>query len=215
VLWGLLGGWAGAIRVSAPRRVRLEGIRCRRRTLRPQDLAVHRFIPVTTPICTLIDLAAHHSTDALEAMIGEADIRRLCTPDDVRRALDDVPPRPGVAILRRLLDRRTFRLTRSKLERLFIPIALGAGLSRPLTRAQVGGVEVDFFWPDLGLVVETDGLTYHRTPQQQTADVERGQLHFANGLTPLRFTHWQVTNEPDYVERLLRRARERLTPAAA
>jgi very-short-patch-repair endonuclease len=28
----------------------------------------------------------------------------------------------------------------------------------------VNGFKVDFFWPELGLVVETDGWRYHRTP---------------------------------------------------
>ena len=87
-------------------------------------------------------------------------------------------------------------------------------MSRPLTRHRVNGVEVDFLFPELGLVVETDGLTYHRTPQQQAADLERDQLHFSRGLTPLRFTHWQVRYEPGHVEGILRRAGERLSEAA-
>jgi very-short-patch-repair endonuclease len=215
VLWGLLKDWAGAITISVPRERRLAGIRVRRRSLRPQDLTVRNGIPATTPICTLVDLAARHGDDALEQMINEADVRGLCTPPDLRAALEDVPRRPGVAILRRLLDRRTFRLTRSRLERLFIPIALRAGLPPLLTRQRVNGVEVDFYFPELGLVVETDGLTYHRTPQQQAADLERDQLHFASDLTPLRFTHWQVRHDPGYVGRILRRAGERLTSAGA
>jgi very-short-patch-repair endonuclease len=32
-----------------------------------------------------------------------------------------------------------------------------AGLPLPLTKQMVNGFEVDFYWPDLGLVVETDG----------------------------------------------------------
>ena len=52
----------------------------------------------------------------------------------------------------------------------------------PLTRVRVNGYEVDFYWPDLGLVVETDGLAYHRTPAQQAADRVRDQAHTAAGL---------------------------------
>ena len=33
----------------------------------------------------------------------------------------------------------------------------------PLTSQRLNGFRVDFFWPELGLVVETDGLRYHRT----------------------------------------------------
>ena len=57
-----------------------------------------------------------------------------------------------------------------------------------MTRQRVNGFEVDFFWPTLGLVVETDGLRYHRTPAQQARDRVRDQAHTAAGLTPLRFT---------------------------
>jgi very-short-patch-repair endonuclease len=67
----------------------------------------------------------------------------------------------------------------------------------------VNGFVVDFYWPDLGLVVETDGLRYHRTPAQQARDRLRDQVHLAAGMTPLRFTHAQVRFEPEYVERIL------------
>ena len=60
-------------------------------------------------------------------------------------------------------------------------------------------------WPELGLVVETDGLRYHRTPAQQARDRLRDQAHLAAGMTPLRFTHAQVAFEPKHVERTLRR----------
>src|SRR3712207_9318820 len=54
-------------------------------------------------------------------------------------------------------------------------------------------------WPQLGLIVETDGATYHRTGSKQTRDRRRDQAHLAAGLTPLRFTGYQVRFEPDHV----------------
>ena len=69
---------------------------------------------------------------------------------------------------------------------------------------------VDFHWDELGLVVETDGLRYHRTPAQQARDRERDQAHAAAGLTPLRFTHAQVAYEADRVEQVLVAVVERL-----
>jgi very-short-patch-repair endonuclease len=53
------------------------------------------------------------------------------------------------------------------------------------------------------LVVETDGLRYHRTPAQQARDRLRDQTHLAAGLKPLRFTHAQMKFEPAYVEATL------------
>src|SRR4051794_12349880 len=75
-------------------------------------------------------------------------------------------------------------------------MAARAGLPRPQTQIYLNGFRVDFYWPDLGLVVETDGLRYHRTPQQQARDRLRDQAHAASGLTPLRFTHAQADTTP-------------------
>jgi very-short-patch-repair endonuclease len=69
----------------------------------------------------------------------------------------------------------------------------------------VNGFEVDFFFPDLGLVVETDGLRYHRTPSTQVRDARRDRAHTLAGMTPLRFTHYEVKYESDQVRSELRR----------
>jgi very-short-patch-repair endonuclease len=55
------------------------------------------------------------------------------------------------------------------------------------------------------LVVETDGLRYHRTPSAQARDRLRDQTHTAAGLTHLRFTHYQVKYEGAFVAKILRR----------
>jgi very-short-patch-repair endonuclease len=105
--------------------------------------------------------------------------------------------------LRTWLDRRTFRLTRSRLERLFLPLAREVGLPVPETKVWVNGFEVDFLWPDLRLVVETDSLRHHRTPAQQARDHLRDQAHTAAGFATLRFTHEQVRYEPEHVRAVL------------
>ena len=136
-------------------------------------------------------------------MINEADKYNLTHPPQLREALAARAGEPGVARLRHILDRRTFRLTKEELERRFLPLAARAGLPTPLTGQWVNRFEVDFYWPDLGLVVETDGLRYHRTPAEQARDRLRDQTHTAAGLVPLRFTHEQVRYEPEYVARIL------------
>ena len=81
-----------------------------------------------------------------------------------------------------------------------------AGLPVPLTKQLVNGCEVDFYWPDLGLVVETDGLRYHRTASTQTRDARRDRAHTLAGMTPLRFTHYEIKYEPGRVRAELSRA---------
>lgn len=133
---------------------------------------------------------------------GQAGLDRSC--GTLRGALDVMPPRPGAGKVRRLLDRWTLVLTDSELEQRLLPIARAAGPPDPLTGVVLNGFKVDFYWPSLGLVVETDGLRCHRTPAEQARDRVRDQAHAAAGLTALRFTHAQVRYEPGHVERTLR-----------
>lgn len=160
-------------------------------------------IPVTSPAQTIIDLAARHDRMTVERMVDEADRLDLITPPQLRAALERHSGERGVARLRTWLDRRTFRLTRSRLERLFLPIASQVGLPVPETKVWVNGFEVDFLWRDLRLVVETDSLRHHGTPSQQSRDHRRDQAHVAAGFTSLRFTHEQVRYEPEHVRGVL------------
>ena len=84
-----------------------------------------------------------------------------------------------------------------------------------MTRQRVNGFRVDFYWPSLGLVVETDGLRYHRTPAQQARDLVRDQAHIAAGMTPLRFTHAQVRFESASVRETLVSVASRLQARGA
>jgi very-short-patch-repair endonuclease len=202
------------IPVASPRRC--DGV-CvyRRPNLRATHVAVRKAIPVTKPVRTTIDLATRFGTAQLERMINEADRLGLFSPEELLTGLDDYPGVSGVGPLRSILSARTFRLTDSELERRFLRIVEKARMSYPLTQQNVAGFRVDFFWPDLGLVVETDGLTYHRTPSQQARDRLRDQTHLAAGLTPVRFTHAQVRYESGYVSETLASLASRLERARA
>ena len=205
-LWGIRDGGADPIEVSVPGDTprRVPGLLVHRRSsLAARDAGVRYGIPVTDPVTMLIDIAAGLPRSELERAVNEADRLGLVDPESLRRALDETAPRPGVGRLRRLLDRATFTLTRSELERRFLRIASAAGLPKPQTCVEVNGFEVDFYWRDLRLVVETDGLRYHRTPAQQARDRLRDQAHTAAGLTHLRFTHAQVGYSAEYVRGVL------------
>ena len=205
-LWGIVRERRGRVDVSVRRRSkhRRTGIRAHGRPSLPAgEVTLHDGIPVTTPARTLVDLATQLDCTALERAINEADKRDLIDPEALREHLSSFAGEPGVRALRALLDRHTFLLSDSDLEILFRPIAAAAGLSQPLSKQVVNGFEVDFHWPRLGLVVETDGLRYHRTPSAQTRDRVRDQAHVAAGLSVLHFTHWQVKHEPAHIRDVL------------
>jgi very-short-patch-repair endonuclease len=200
----------GPIEISVPAHVARSssGVVVHRRTA--FEVTRCHGIAVTTPVCTLIDLATCLQRDRLEAAINEADKRNLTDPEQLRSALATVGRRPGVRALREVLDRRTFSLTDSQLERRFLRLVRAAGLAAPETARWLSGFKVDFYWPELKLVVETDGLRYHRTPAQQSKDRLRDQAHSAAGLTPLRFTHAQIRFEPERVTATLAAVAARL-----
>ena len=205
VLWRIRPRGSEQIHVTVPAHVvrRRPGVRVHRtRNLSPGELCRHHGIPVTDPIRTLVDLATRLPEPEVEAAINEADKLSLVHPEALRESLAGSNLRGG-AVVRRLLDRPTFVPTDSALERRFLPIAQRAGLPQPRTRSYVNGFRVDFYWPDLGLIVETDGLRYHRTPTQQARDRVRDQAHTAAGLAALRFTHAQIRYEPEQVEATL------------
>jgi very-short-patch-repair endonuclease len=212
-LWGIGHEERGRIDVTIRRRSRLErkGLKVRARPSLDARCFVSRHgIPVTDPVQTLIDLATELKPLRVERAVNEADKRDLVDPETLRRALDAHAGEPGVRKLATLLDRHTFRLSDSDLEVFFRPLALAAGFPVPLTKQWVLDYEVDFYFPDYALIVETDGLRYHRTPAQQARMAKRDQVHTSSGLRVLRFTHWQIAYAPDEVTDVLRRIRPHL-----
>jgi very-short-patch-repair endonuclease len=85
--------------------------------------------------------------------------------------------------------------TRSELERALLPALKKAGLPRPISNCEVLGCEVDFFWPDHGLVVETDGWSTHGHRRAFESDRARDARLQAHGYTVVRFTWRQVIHE--------------------
>jgi hypothetical protein len=77
---------------------------------------------------------------------------------------------------------------RSEAERLFLELCDRNGLPRPLVNASAAGYEVDFLWPQAGLVVEVDGAATHMTRKAFEGDRRRDRRLAAHGLQVLRVT---------------------------
>lgn len=207
-LWEIGREEDGRIDISVRRRCELRrpGIRFHGRPrLRAEDALCREDVPVTSPIQTLLDLATELGPIPLERAVNNADKRGLIDPEALREQLVRYGGQPGVRSLRGLLDKLFFQLSDSALEIYFRRIVKTARLPMPLSKQRVNDFEVDFFWPDLGLVVETDGLRYHRTPSAQLKDARRDRAHVMAGMTPLRFTHHEVRYEPARVRESLAR----------
>jgi very-short-patch-repair endonuclease len=194
----------GAIDITVPegRSRGRAGVKVHRRCdLGPEHRREVVGIPVTDPISTLVDLASCRPDWQVEQAINNADRLDLVDLVALRFAVDSLPPRPGMTCMRRLLGLDA--LTDTGLERKFMDIVRAAKLPRPDTQAWVSGYRVDFYWPDLGLVVEADGWRHHRTAGEQSNDRRRDQAHLASGLTALRFGEDQIRYKPTEVRRAL------------
>lgn len=201
-LWGIERECRGAVEISVPVPSvrRHSGVLVHRRpNLQVAEVVIQNGIPVTSVVRTLIDIAARLNQSDIERAVNAADRLGLIDPETLAEALAQHPGKRGVGALRNTLCERTFRLTDSELERRFLRLVGEMGLPMPLTQQRLNGFRVDFVWPELKLVVETDGLRYHRTPAQQVRDRRRDQAHLAAGFTPLRFTHAQLRFEAGYV----------------
>ncbi len=217
-LWGLGGTRQTPIKLSAPAgwRVRKSGLVVRQRAgLLPGQRRRLRRIPVTSPALTIIDNANRLGARDLEAAVDDAAAKRLCRPDEVRALAERHPKLPGSKLVREVVDRHSFRLTESELERMVLRLIRAAGLPLPDTQRRTGTGRVDFVWTELGLVVEADSLRYHRTASRQAADARRDAAHLLGGVRTLRVTHWDVKNDPGYVAATIAAAIERCAANAA
>ena len=209
-LWELASAGTGQVHVSVPGRAgrrRRDGIVVHRPTsLPPEQATTRRGIPVTSPARTLVDFAEVSRRPALVRAVAQSEVVRVFDLTAVEEAIAAQPGRTGARRLARVLDDQVgeVSVTRSELEARFLDIAAAAGLPRPRVNAVVAGLEVDFLWATLGLVVETDGFRFHGTRSAFERDRERDAVLMAAGLRVLRFTHRAVVRTPRTVQRTLR-----------
>ena len=200
------------VEISLPRcsSARRDGIATHRPVnLEASDLTLRHGIPVTRPVRTLLDISVRLTSRELEAAVNRADKLDLVDPERLLAEVDRRSPFPGATNLRALLDHATFRRTDSELERMFLRLVRKARLPIPETQVRLNGHTVDFYWPGFRLVVETDGLRYHRTATTQARDARRDRAHALAGLRTMRFTHAEVSHEPEAVTATLAEALRR------
>src|SRR4051794_31356791 len=86
--------------ITTPRARRRHAIVTHRRALRERDIVRHHGIPVTSVVCTLIDIAPDLTAHELEVAINEADRLGLVDPETLRAELVPQRGRSGIAKLR-------------------------------------------------------------------------------------------------------------------
>ena len=167
------------------------------RRLAPEDVTEVNGIRVTTVARTALDLAETLSTHALVGLLERMEIMRVFDLTELRATMERNPGRRGLKPLSDALARLDAAPEGddAALQRRFLQLCRRHGLPEPQQQAIIGPYTVDFFWPAAGLVVETDGRTYHATRAAFERDRRRDVDLAAWGLRVLRVTWRQVTEE--------------------
>lgn len=171
----------------------------RSRTLdRTRDVVLREGLPVTTPTRTLVDLAQVLTAHRLERVCHRAEhLRKL----DAAALLAPSPGRRSIALTKAVsgLADHGPAITRGELEERFLALIAAHGLPRPQVNARICGHEVDFLWPAVRLIVETDGRATHLTPTAFESDRRRDAMLQVAGYRVVRFTYAQVIFQPQSV----------------
>lgn len=197
------GAWRGPVQTEvivspSSGRPHRDGIVVHRSMLAPADVTTRAGLRVTTPLRTLLDVAAVVDDRRLAHVFEELQVRHGLAPLDVAVAVLARPRRRGNAQLRRVLDGAVDpAAVRSVLELRFLRLCAAYGIPRPLVNVPLGRWTPDFRWEDARLVVETDGVRFHRTAAKRRRDRVKDAALRAAGYRVLRLTWADVVGDPE------------------
>lgn len=218
-LWGVRASAAALIDVVSPTRAgrTRDGIRVHRGAkLTDADRALRNGIPVTALPRTIIDLATVLNHDALEYAIHRAESKRLVTVGELHQALHRLRGHPGTGPVRGIVGDPWHALearTRGRKERRFLAICREHGVEPPRVNEWIalpiasGGFEVDFHWPERGLVVEVDERASHDTVRAFRNDRARDRLLGDAGWRVIRFAEEELSDAAAVADAVLRALR--------
>jgi very-short-patch-repair endonuclease len=205
-LWRLAGFEPGPIELTVPRNRRRAGPGIIHRHPLPRaDVTTVEGIPVTTPARTLIDLAAVLPREAVEEAMDDALRRGMVSIPLLRRRLNAIgrPGRPGIALMRSLLDARdpSVGVPESVLERRLLRTLQQAGLPSPVLQYEIRTGDrlvavVDFAYPDARLAIEADGYRWHSGRSRWDHDRARRNRLTLLGWRIIHVTWTDLTRRP-------------------
>jgi hypothetical protein len=182
----------------------------------PAEIEVHDAIPCTTPSRTIVDMAGRTGLTPLRRLVEQTAVLRLLDVPEIDRILAR-GRRRGAPNLRIVLDlwrtddERKPRL-RSPLEARILPVLVAAGIPHPECnfKLRISGewLEIDLFWREQRLAIETDGEETHGIRSAFQSDRRRDQLLVAAGYRVVRVTWRQIEDEPVAVATRIKRMLE-------
>jgi hypothetical protein len=165
---------------------------------------IRRGFPCTPVARTIVDMAVLADADELDELIDRAVATRSIRPDALLVACASARGHRGRPFLQHRLDARGMATGPhpSVLESKMLRTLLDHGVRAPKAEVCWGPdrrYRLDFAYPQLRLVIEVNGWTYHSSPEQARRDAARRNALNRAGWTVLEFDWWDVTREPHRV----------------
>lgn len=215
-LWQLAGFEGRVVELTVPRDRRRRGPGIVHRTvLLPLDVTRVGVIPVTTPACTLIDIASVATREVVEQALDDALRRGMVSIPRLRWRLDELGGRggrAGVAAMRSLVASRSDSgVPHSVLETRLLRLLNRARLPKPVVqhgihhRGRLVGI-VDVAFPHARLAIEADGYRWHSGRRQWQHDrLRRNELTLL-GWRVIHVSWADMSRRPEAVIASIRRA---------
>lgn len=212
------------ITVPGHRTLAIPGVRIHRsRDLPSCDTTVKQGIPATSGARTSIDLASRLPEEEIMTVTDEMICSRATTRKwQHRRAVALHRGRPGVHVIVRITRPGAEDEFWSWLERRFdTGVVRAHGLPVPAYNVPLSDNRgfigyADACWERaLTVVVEVDGLRFHRLISTRRKDARKSNRHALAGRIPLRFVYTDVVQNPACVAAEILRALDRANRAAS
>jgi hypothetical protein len=210
-LWGLTSRGFRTIEVVTTRwdRVRRPGVKVHESLdLLPADVVEQGGIPVTSPVRTVVDVGASNKW-VVESALEQGIRNGLFTLHEVQAFVDRVARRGrrGVGVIRPLVEarRRWDSATESALEDLFRRVVADVGIPDACEQYVVMDdrdrfvCRADFAYPDAGVLIELDSEAHHLDRMAFRRDRSKQNGAAVLGWTVLRYTWWDLKDNPGRV----------------
>ena len=203
---------SGTIHLWVPnqRTRKIDGIVCHRfGDMEEEDIEEIDGIRTTTPMRTIVDMAAGWDVETIEKAFARTELNRQFDLHALNAILARRPNRAGLRKIRHAMEIYDGPVPdMTALELRGLELVRRAGLPMPVPQFHVGAHRVDFFWPDRLLIMEMDSIRWHLSVGRWQSDQDRTNEHLAEGIATTRVS-WERALQPATVDRLQRIYRNR------
>lgn len=197
-LWRRERDWPEQLELISPLDRRPAGLVVRSTgTLLGRDIRRVQGLRVTSPARTALDLAPRVTIEQLTRIINDLRHTTKLKVYQLRDVAHRNPRHPGTTPLLTVIGDAQRQPTRSELENAFLRLCRRHKLPTPLVNVDVGGEDVDAYFPDHQLIVELDGREVtHADDWRPAFENDRARIvkvMARTGIPTIRFTWDQIT----------------------